>query len=161
MRKNYSQNFWKLKKIYILEPFWALLCQVWAKMNFPGKKSCQFSNILLILPKSSKKSEKTNEPNLRKMPNQKTDGQTDNGDFIGSSVGQRSNNGLKLTFVKFSCDRNSDVYFVFCLCFCYNKQKQFVQLCWRYFCSKNANTCKRCKIVSKNISFKFHLQLFM
>ena len=99
------------------------------KNEFSWKKELSIFKYSTYLTKIKQKSEKTNEPNLRKMPNQKTDGQTDNGDFIGSSVGQRSNNGLKLTFVKFSCDRNSDVYFVFCLCFCYNKQKQFVQLC--------------------------------
>ena len=63
-------------------------------MNFPEKKKAlsvfKYSNYLL----PCQKSEKTNEPFLRKMPtwqmerqmDRQTDGQTDNSDFIGPSI---------------------------------------------------------------------------
>ena len=67
--------FKKLKKKTILERFWGPFCSNLGKMDFPGKKDCQFLNIPFIyhlstiyLP-SSQKSEKTNEPLMRKMLN--------------------------------------------------------------------------------------------
>ena len=68
-------------------------------MDFPGKKGlCQFLDIPIIyLPIIIfQKSEKVIIPYLRKTSNWRTDGQVDNGDFIGSFVGRRSNN--KTTF---------------------------------------------------------------
>ena len=47
----------------------------------------EYSNHLLL----RKKSEKTNDPFLRKMPNWQTDRKTDIGDFVGPSVGRGSN----------------------------------------------------------------------
>ena len=40
--------FQKTQKNPILEPFLALFGQIWARMNFRGKKDCQFLNILII-----------------------------------------------------------------------------------------------------------------
>ena len=59
-----------------MEPFSNLSSQTWAKMNFPRKKMlCQFLNMSVFnyLP-LWKKSEKTNDLFLEKMP---TDRQTD------------------------------------------------------------------------------------
>ena len=66
-----------------------------AKMNFPGKKSCQFLNISIIIVPLCEKSEKTNESFLRKTLNRKTD----NSYLIGASLGRGSNyqNNFKLS----------------------------------------------------------------
>ena len=81
----------------ILGPFWALFAQIWAKMNFPEKRALsafKYSNYLL----SCQKSGKTDELFLRKIPNWRTDRQTDwlrdgqtyNGDFTGPYLGRGS-----------------------------------------------------------------------
>ena len=57
-------------------PFWALFAQILGKMNSPGKKALsavKYSNNL----QSCKKSEKTNEPFLRKIQASRTDRQMD------------------------------------------------------------------------------------
>ena len=60
------------------------------KKNFHGKKGlCQFLNIPTIYHRA-KNQENNNEPFPRKKC--QTDGRTDNGDFIGPSVGRGSNN---------------------------------------------------------------------
>ena len=67
----FSKNF----KNPILGQFLTLFAQTWVKMNFPAKKLSVFkySNHL----PSFKKSEKTKDPFLRKMPNLWTDIQKD------------------------------------------------------------------------------------
>ena len=64
------------KKTPILGPFWALFAQIWAKMNFPEKRTLsafKYSNYLL----SCQKYGKTDELFLRKIPNWRRDRQTD------------------------------------------------------------------------------------
>ena len=75
-----TRFFKKSKKLYFgaMWPFWACghFAQIWAKMNFPRKKSLsvfKYSNYL----SSCQKSEKTNMPFLGKMLNWRMNGQTD------------------------------------------------------------------------------------
>ena len=63
------------------------------KQTFPGKKGSAIFEIFQ-LSTTCKKSEKTNEPFLRKMPNWQADGQLYNGDFKGPSVWRGSNKRL-------------------------------------------------------------------
>ena len=49
--------FKKIQKEPIMEPFWALFPQIWAKINFPGKKSSasfQKFQLSIIVPKIRK-----------------------------------------------------------------------------------------------------------
>ena len=64
-----KKKFKKPPKNTILGPFWARSPKIWAKMNFPGEKGpiFEYSNYLLLC----KKSEKTNDSFIRKMPNRK------------------------------------------------------------------------------------------
>ena len=42
-------EFFKKKKNPTWGPFWALFAQIWAKINFPGKRRlCKFLDILII-----------------------------------------------------------------------------------------------------------------
>ena len=90
-KTNMTKFFKKSKKTYfgaILSPF----CSNFGKNEFSWKKGlCQFLNISIIIVPLCQKSEKTNEPFLRKMLNCWTDRQTDNSDFIGPSLGWGSN----------------------------------------------------------------------
>ena len=36
------------QKIILKNLFWAIFARIWTKMNFPGKKGCQFLNIPII-----------------------------------------------------------------------------------------------------------------
>ena len=56
-------------------------------MNFPEKKPLSVFKYSNYLP-SCQKSQKTNEPFLRKIPNGQTNRGTGNGDFIGPSIGR-------------------------------------------------------------------------
>ena len=67
------QNVSKNPKNPILGPFWALFVQIWAKMNFPGKKSLSVFRYLNYL-QLCQNSVKPNEPFLRKL----LDGHTKN-----------------------------------------------------------------------------------
>ena len=80
-------NFFKKSKKIYFGPFLPKSGQKWI---FLGKGLCQSYKYSNYLP-SCKKSEKTNELFLRKMPNWQTDGQTDNSYFIGPSVRWGSN----------------------------------------------------------------------
>ena len=76
-------KFFKKSKIPYFGPFWAFFAQIWAKINFNGKKgsvSLSISNYLLPY----KKSGKTNEQFLRKMPNWWTERWTDGSGFLGT-----------------------------------------------------------------------------
>ena len=42
------QNFSKITKNFIFRLFWALFGLIWAKINFPEKRLCQFLNIPII-----------------------------------------------------------------------------------------------------------------
>ena len=59
-------KIFKKSKNNVLGPFWTFFAQIWVKMNFPGKTNAlsvfKYSNYLL----SCQKSEKTNEPFLKK-----------------------------------------------------------------------------------------------
>ena len=60
--------FKKIQKKNILDPFLALFAQIWAKMNFLGKKKpLPVFRYSKYLP-SCKKSEETNDIFLRKIP---------------------------------------------------------------------------------------------
>ena len=90
MRKFFSFSGKILKNLFpaILGPFF-----VYLDKNAKKKKAQSVFKYYNYLP-SCKKSERTNEPFLRKMLNCQTDRQTDrqtNSDFIGPSVGQGSN----------------------------------------------------------------------
>ena len=70
-----TKVFKKSKKTYfgaILGPF----CPNLDKNEFSWKKDCQFLNNPIIYHRA-KNQKKTNEPFLSKMPNWRTDGQTD------------------------------------------------------------------------------------
>ena len=86
MRKFFSFSGKILKNLFpaILGPFF-----VYLDKNAKKKKAQSVFKYYNYLP-SCKKSERTNEPFLRKMLNCQTDRQT-NSDFIGPSVGQGSN----------------------------------------------------------------------
>ena len=96
--KTNDKIFQKIQKTYFGAIFWLflpkfglkwILTQIWAKKR--ALPVFKYSNYLT----SCQKLEKTNELFLRKMPNWRTDrqteGQTYNGDFIGPSVRQGSN----------------------------------------------------------------------
>ena len=94
-------------------------------MNFPGKKALsvfKYSNYLTLC----KKSEKTNDPFLRKMPDRQTDRQTDrqadgqtdrqtdrqtdNSDFIRLPVGQGSNKKTRTRMSKICVQQHQKQY---------------------------------------------------
>ena len=83
------QNFPKNSENPILRPLWALFAQIFAQMNFPGKKRlCQFLNISIVIASLCQKSEEINEPFLRKMLNCWTSRQTDRQQrFYGTLLG--------------------------------------------------------------------------
>ena len=60
-------EFLKNLKNHILGPFWALFAQIWATMNIPGKWALSVFKCSNYLP-LFRKSEKTNEAFLTKMP---------------------------------------------------------------------------------------------
>ena len=92
-----STKFFKKSKKTL---FWgdvailAFFAQIWAKMNFPRKNPLSVFKYSNYLP-SCKKSEKTNVPFLRKMlkwwMGRQVEGQTDNHNFVGPSLGWGSN----------------------------------------------------------------------
>ena len=82
--------FQKIQKNLCWGYFGPFLPKSGQKWIFLEKGLYQFYKYSNYLP-SCKKSEKTNELFLRKMPNWQTDGQTDNSYFIGPSVGWGSN----------------------------------------------------------------------
>ena len=59
-----------------LGPFWDVFAQTWAKINFPGEKALSVFEYSSYLT-SCKNSEKIKDPFPRKIPNWRTDGQTD------------------------------------------------------------------------------------
>ena len=70
---DYSQEklmpeFFKKSKKTHFGVIWGLFAQIWAKMNFLGKRALSVSKYSTYLP-SFQKSEKTKEPFLRKMSN--------------------------------------------------------------------------------------------
>ena len=69
--------------------FWTPFAQIWAKMNFPGKKgSVSFFDIPIIYYRAKiRKNYRT----ISEKNTELTDGQTNNGDFIGPLVGRGSN----------------------------------------------------------------------
>ena len=67
------QNFSKHPKSPILGPYWAFLAQIWTKMNFSAKRALSVFQYLNYLP-LCQKSQKPNEPFLRKL----LDGHTKN-----------------------------------------------------------------------------------
>ena len=71
--KQITKFFKKSKKPYF-GAFWALCAQIWAKMNFSGKKVLPVFKYSSYLP-SCWKPEKTNEPFLRKIPHGQRDRQ--------------------------------------------------------------------------------------
>ena len=71
-------------------PFCVLFAQSWTKVNFPGKKGCQFLNIPIIYyqEKNRKKLMTLPEKNAQlagRQAGRQADRQTDNPDFIGPS----------------------------------------------------------------------------
>ena len=76
-----TKVFKKIPKEPILGTFWALFTQIWAKMNFPGKKitvSFQKFQLSIIVPKIRKNYWAISEENTKL-----TDRQTNDGDFWG------------------------------------------------------------------------------
>ena len=68
-----------------MQPFWALFTQIWGKKDFPGKRvlsGFKYSNYLPLCQKLEKANEFIPEKIAKLL-----DGQTDNSDFIGPSVG--------------------------------------------------------------------------
>ena len=99
------QNFWKNPKNRILGPFWALFAQI-STINFPGKKGCQFLNILIIYNCAK---------NQKKLINHSwekywTVGQTDGSDFTGPSLGRGSIIKRNLSFPEFISTHQKPVY---------------------------------------------------
>ena len=74
-KKTDYKIFQKIKIKLFLRAFWALFKQIWAKMNFSGKKGCQFLNTEIIYHQTKIK-KKINEPSLRKTT-KLMEGQTD------------------------------------------------------------------------------------
>ena len=65
-KKLIPKIFKKINKILFLWPFWALFSQTWKKKNFRGEGLSVFKSSNYL--QSCKKSEKTNNPYLRKLP---------------------------------------------------------------------------------------------
>ena len=81
-------DFFKKSKKSYFGVIFGTFCPNLGKKIFSWKKGlCQFLDIP-ILYHCAKNQKKTTEPFLRKTPNWWTDGQTDNGDFIGPSIGR-------------------------------------------------------------------------
>ena len=78
--KTNKKIFQKIQKNPIL-----LFAQIWAKINSPEKRSLLVFKYSSYLP-LGKKSEKTKDPFLRKMPNWRTDRQTDGGPIISERL---------------------------------------------------------------------------
>ena len=79
-----TKFFKQFKKPTILGPLWALFAQIWAKMNFPGKKGSVDIPIIYHRAKNQKKL--LNNFWQKRRTDGRTDRQTDNGDFIGPFV---------------------------------------------------------------------------
>ena len=61
-----TKIFQNIPKTLFWGPFWDLLAQIWAKIDFPGKSALSLLKYFNYLPK---KLEKTHDSFLRKMPN--------------------------------------------------------------------------------------------
>ena len=69
----------------------AFFAQIWAQMNFPGKKAQSVFKYSNYLP-SCQKSGTANMPLFLRMDGHtQTEEQTDNHDFVGPSIGQWTN----------------------------------------------------------------------
>ena len=93
-----TKFFKKSKKPY-LGAILGSFGHIWAEMNFPGEKgsvSFQIFQLSTILPKIRKNYSAISEKNAKM-----TDGQMENGDFIGPSLGRGSNKSRMLRRFKY------------------------------------------------------------
>ena len=94
-----TKFFKKSKKILFWGPFWALFAQIWAKMNFPGKKGCHFLNIPIIYHRAKNSKKQKYHSREKCQIDDWTDRRTDNDDFIGPSVRRGSKNQYTVEIV--------------------------------------------------------------
>ena len=86
-----TKFFQKIQKTLFFGPFWAFYPDL-NKKEFSWKKGLtQFWNISIIYYHAKNKNKINDEPFLRKIPNWRTDGHTDNGDLMGPFVERGSN----------------------------------------------------------------------
>ena len=76
-------------------PFWTLFADIWAKMNFPGKKGCQILDIPIIYHRPKNQKKLMSHFWEKGQTTRQTDRQTGNDDFMGPFVDQGSKKGLQ------------------------------------------------------------------